>query len=304
MTAFRCSDAARHRGDPLAGTATFVRTWLVLEDPGPWGENAWRDARLPHGLGREVLARSRGRGIRPILARRPAGGTARAGGPRRVWVAHTGPARPRLVTTLLEDPRELLDLDPGALSAGTLPDWEPSAEPFFGVCTHGRHDACCAIRGRPVARAAAALEPDLTFEISHIGGDRFAANLLVLPEGLYYGGLDPDSVGTVVRAHRAGEVSLAHLRGRSAWPMAVQAAVIAVRRHTGTTAMDGVRAVAWHREDGQWVVEVDGDAGRWEVPLRRLAPPAVLLTCSAHAPDIPWEFRADTPRRVGAAAGG
>jgi hypothetical protein len=28
---------------------------------------------------------------------------------------------------------------------------EPSAEPVIAVCAHGRHDECCATRGRSVA---------------------------------------------------------------------------------------------------------------------------------------------------------
>src|SRR4029453_5830608 len=55
----------------------------------------------------------------------------------------------------------------------------------------GRHGACCAERGRPVAAALAQAHPEETWEVSHIGGDRFAGNLLVLPNGLYYGRLDP-----------------------------------------------------------------------------------------------------------------
>ena len=39
------------RDEPLAGTATHVRTWLLLEHSGPWGNDALLDARLPDGLG-------------------------------------------------------------------------------------------------------------------------------------------------------------------------------------------------------------------------------------------------------------
>jgi hypothetical protein len=55
---------------------------------------------------------------------------------------------------------------------------EVSEEPIYLVCTHGRHDACCAVRGRPVAAALAAAYPERTWECSHIGGDRFAANVV------------------------------------------------------------------------------------------------------------------------------
>jgi hypothetical protein len=227
---FRCSDAARERCDALTGTATHVRGWLVLEDPGPWGQNAWRDARLPDGLGATMLRRAQAAGIRALLARRPVG---RDGSTvprrRRVFVAYTRPGSVSMVTTTLSDPAEVLDIDLGALAAGVLPEWTTTTEPFLGVCTHGRHDACCAIRGRPTAHRLAEVEPDCTWEVSHIGGDRFAANLLVLPAGLYFGQLDAESVTGVVVDYRAGVLDLEHFRGRSGWPMVVQVAEAALR---------------------------------------------------------------------------
>ena len=43
-----------------------------------------------------------------------------------------------------------------ALGAGRSVGLTPEADPVLAVCTHGRHDACCAERGRPLARALAA----------------------------------------------------------------------------------------------------------------------------------------------------
>ena len=67
-------------------------------------------------------------------------------------------------------------------SAGT-----PSYDPFFLVCTHGRHDTCCAVEGRPVAAALESARPGAVWECSHVGGDRFAANVVAMPHGIYYG---------------------------------------------------------------------------------------------------------------------
>ena len=115
--------------------------------------------------------------------------------------------------------------------------------PLFGVCTHGRHDACCAERGRPVAAALTASHPAETWEISHMGGDRFAANMVVLPEGLYYGRMDPGSASEVAWLHEAGRLDLGRLRGRSSYPMHVQYAEIALRRHLEEDRLDAVRLV-------------------------------------------------------------
>ncbi len=55
------------RDEPIAGTASTVRAYLLIEHPGAWGEDALRDARLPDGLGAELRRRA-ARGAGPGAA--------------------------------------------------------------------------------------------------------------------------------------------------------------------------------------------------------------------------------------------
>ena len=43
-------------------------------------------------------------------------------------------------------------------------------EPIILVCTHGVHDTCCALRGRPVAAALSAQWPELVWGVQPCGG--------------------------------------------------------------------------------------------------------------------------------------
>nr|WP_238352545.1 sucrase ferredoxin [Kribbella solani] len=99
-----------------------------------------------------------------------------------------------------------------------------SNEPVYLVCTHGRHDACCAVWGRPVAAALAEAYPLRTWECSHIGGDRFAANVITLPNGLFYGQVSPNRAVELVEQDAAGVVVPDLLRGSGAFIPPVQAA--------------------------------------------------------------------------------
>ncbi len=305
----RCSTAARLRGDALPGTASTVRAFLLLEDAGPWGVSALRDARLPEGLGPELLRRCGRLGIRPLLIRRDVprrGGTRAASTRRAVLAAYPDPRGGWLESGTVDDPRELLDLDLGALAAGTGGLLARAAGPVFGVCTHGRHDACCAERGRPVLRALAAAEPEATWAVSHLGGDRFAANLLILGDGLYYGGLDPESVLAVAQAHRDGRLHLPTLRGRTCWPMSVQAAEVALRRHLDDDRLGGIgltgRKPLLGGDDVAVRFTVDG-AGLWDVVVRPIRGEPVRLTCSAQHTEPALEWRAFEPVEVGPPAG-
>ncbi len=245
---FRCAAASVLRDEPIDGTASTVRAFLLLEHPGPWGVDALRDARLPDGLGGRIRAAAAEAGVRVLLVRRP--GARPTGADPWVFAAHADPDRPRLEGGRVSHLAEALDLDLTGLRTGRptgLPAYDGSV---LCVCTHGRRDACCAERGRPVAGALARAHPEETWEVSHIGGDRFAGNLLVLPHGLYYGRLDPSSALSVAGSHLTGHLDLDHLRGRSGLPMPVQYAEVALRRELGETRIDALELVARSTTDG------------------------------------------------------
>ena len=151
-------------------------------------------------------------------------------------------------------------------------DW--STEPVMLVCTHGRHDTCCAIRGRPVAAALSDRHGDRVWECSHVGGDRFAPTVVVLPDGTYYGGLDESDAGDVIDRHLAGTVTPSRLRGSSLLPTVAQAAAVAAHERFGP---GGARDIA------SASVETTGN-GRWRVELSCVGPlPArVVAQVEAH----------------------
>jgi hypothetical protein len=239
---FRCAAESLLRDDPVGGTATHVRTWLLLEHTGPWGHRALRDARLPEGLGGALEQLAKTYRAKVLLIRRFSSKPDAADGVR-VFAAYADPVVPRLESGVLADPREVLDLDVASFRRGGTTGLAAYDGSLFCVCTNGRHDACCAERGRPVAKALDAAHPEETWEISHVGGDRFAANMVVLPHGLYYGRLDPISAIAVAGSHLAGELDLDHLRGRASHPVGVQAAEDLLRRDLGATRIDDVRLV-------------------------------------------------------------
>jgi (2Fe-2S) ferredoxin len=224
--------------------------------------------------------------IKVLLARRHR--RAHRGAQFQVFLAF--PARASLFVTTIDDPEELTAIDLDAVSRGEPPDWNRLEGPLFGVCTHGRHDACCAERGRPVAAAMTASHPEQTWEISHMGGDRFAANVLVLPDGLYYGRMGPGSASAVASGHEQGRVDIERLRGRSSYPMPVQYAEIALRRHLEEERLDALRLVrrqgpisVFRREGVEWAVTVRkshrGEA-QMTCGLERLSPIPVFEAVS------------------------
>jgi hypothetical protein len=266
----------------MEGSAAPAAGFLLIEVPGGWGRQALTSSRLDPQIGLAVSARAIALGLRALLIRRPGRHPARD---RRTWAVVS--SRPGREVTFWGDfatDDELLAL-PLDGSAGT-----PSYDPFFLVCTHGVHDACCAIEGRPVATAMARLRPGAVWECSHVGGDRFAANVVAMPHGLYYGRVEPGRAEELVLAHERGDVVPDLLRGRSTMVPAAQAAMAQVRRILGEPGLDALSpAGTLHLGGGRWQVRLRAGTRNLIVTVAAGArPEAGLLTCharnSAHPP--------------------
>jgi hypothetical protein len=282
LTAFRCADASLARAEPLIGTASTARAFLLVEFAGAWGRDALRDSRLSARVRRHLAESSRRLSFKPLLVRRH-GRSTRTGGPQ-VFAAYAGAGASWTETATLRSADDLLGIDLDPLVRGESLGLARHDQPLVLVCTHGRHDPCCAERGRPLAALLSKSHPDLVWEASHIGGDRFAANLLILPGGVYYGRVELDRAEELVRGHLAGRVDLDHLRGRSSHPFAVQAAEWHLRSRLGESRLDAVRLVR-HRRDGDvWEADFEVAAQVWRVIVRAGRAVAELLTCAAERP--------------------
>ena len=225
-----CRNYSLEAEEPLAGSAGSAAAWFGIAWPKPlWhADEAARSEGLPAELGALALEEKRaGRKLAIRLFQRD----------------------PRPST----DAVELLALDPAGLRSARLqrvPLAEltgllrrflagqaigaPIAAPALLVCTDGRHDRCCAVRGRPlfdavrVEVARRGLDIDVA-QASHLGGHRFASTVLSLPEGRLYGRLDAADAERLVAATATGSVLAEHDRGRIALPELDQVAEAAAR---------------------------------------------------------------------------
>jgi hypothetical protein len=286
-----CSDASRARDEPLLATASRVERWVLVEQCGPWGPPSVPLARMDAALGRHLTAEAARLGARLVLLRHPRGIECPPG--RNVFVVDSRPGRERVLHRHVGGDAELTALPlPG--DDGPTDGWDRVDEPLLMVCTHGRHDRCCATRGRPVAEALSRRWPGRTWECSHIGGDRFAPNVVVLPEGFYVGRLDAGTAVAAVEGIAQGRLPVANLRGRSSLPLQVQAAQHFARTSLGRDGRDDLapagQALA---APATWDVRLTGTGGP-DVTVRVHYDPTaaepVLLTCGADGPKPPPVF--------------
>jgi hypothetical protein len=206
----------------MASAPEASRAWLLIEHPGPWPHEA-AGATQPAPLAALVQSAEEF-GVRVQLIRRP--GRREVGDVRSVFLGWTAGDAPWLrYAQVSASAPELAERDLKELAAGIIPSfgvvWD---DPLYLVCTHGKRNVCCARLGGPLAQALAARHPGPVWETTHVGGHRFAANLVLLPHGLYYGPVTVGLAAAAIDAYQRGSVVADRYRGRAGQPRADQEA--------------------------------------------------------------------------------
>jgi hypothetical protein len=281
-----CSEVSADTGEPLAATASRVDNWILIEYRGLWGRDAVDGSSLSDEVKQHLRARVRA--LRPAkllfarrLERRDRKGLC-------VFWGSSPERGARLYGTEVEAYEELLGLD----FESTGPEVR---HPLLLVCTHGKHDRCCARYGRPLYEAVREqVEDGWAWQTSHVGGDRFAGNLVCLPQGLYFGRVAPADAWAVLDELLAGRVHLDRYRGRACYPFRVQAAELAVREQTGLTGVDDLELL------GEEPVRFRAGERVYEVEIEEERGPLTYLTCTSERLTRPRRFVARSLRVSGA----
>ena len=301
--AHRCAIESLGRQEPMAGTAWHAERWLVIEQPGSWGANALTQSYLDPDVGAALEVAAQRWGVRVLLARRPGWAPRTESETRRVHLVHAG-VETRWIEQLdveVGDDSRLLGIDLRPLAFPDPPGiGEPGPASLVLVCTNGKRDPCCADLGRPVVRELAAAGVPDVWEASHVGGDRFAGNIVCMPEGIYFGRVEADVAVRLVADYRRGVIDLERYRGRSCYPPTVQAAEAYVRQELDERRIDGLTVLTVEsRNGGHVLVRVQQRDGRAvEVVVDRDRDGPALLTCGATAPAKPWRYLVRAARPV------
>lgn len=210
----RCAEIYAAEGHPLAGSAVEVDRWLLIEVRETWEAKAPVDNGLSpqvnKWLEKTLLDGSeKGIRVRPQFIRR----RSKATDGLHVFVASID----GLCEFEIDSHEDLCSVDVFDLSL------DSNAQDCYFVCTHARRDMCCSRLGIPVWQALEDRFPGRTWQTSHLGGHRFAANVLILPSGLVLGQVRIENLDSILNRLSSDEIPYEHLRGRSYLPVEAQA---------------------------------------------------------------------------------
>ena len=240
--------------EPLAGSAPHIDVWLLLEYRPAWKARASEDNDLSaetRAWLEAALSGLEAAGLRPKLqfVRQPEFDSEET----RLFVGIAD----RLLQFSGIGYSFLADLDVVAIAKNPQ-NYPALSEPRYFVCTNGQRDICCSRYGLRCYAALRERVGDRAWQITHLGGHRFAPNVLVFPEALMYGRVPDTDVPVFLDTVESGGWDFSRLRGRCRFPGNVQAAEIAVgRRGLQVQSVEGSEQVAKVvLRDGSEVFEV------------------------------------------------
>ncbi len=296
-----CSHSSLEVKEPLPGTAPRGDVWMLLEYDGIWGEQAFKESKLPKLvkshlndlldqipfckllLIRQHLARRVSRhGDRLSINHRQLG--------IRFYLARTTEHEPLLYDFRLGQYEDLLDLDiQAALSGSGIYTNHISDQVLTLICTNGRRDWCCARYGpgiyhEMIQAADESPGPLSIWQSSHLGGHRFAPNIVCFPQGIFYGRIEKDELVIFLNQIRQGQMYAPKARGRVSYPAPVQAAEIYLRQRLGSNEqLDFQLLDAHERQSGEWLVRFktldNGQINSLEIK-KEITPDRVFKSCN------------------------
>ncbi len=291
---FFCSIASREAGERVIGTASVGNFWVLIEYAGVWSSNALEGSTLPREIKSRLLTLSQTiPRARVLFIRRGRAGTSHL----NLFTVRSSERRPSIVKFRFTRYEDLTGLDFDALAKGETVGGEPTNEPLYLVCTHGRRDKCCAKFGWPLYRYLREHAGECVWQSSHVGGDRFAANLLCFPHGLFYARMDEESGMRVVDEYRRGRILTQNYRGRACYVHPVQAAEYFVRTESGAQGVEDLRHISTERLNDETrrirFSSADGETLHEATVVRRESNFRNLISCHAaqekHVPQYALE---------------
>lgn len=239
-----CAQISREHHESCIGTAARVDTWLMIEYTGAWGMRAVEQSTLSPQVKDWIQAhRTSKSNFLPVFIRqhhRPLQSIT-------CFVCIARENQQAIYCFILQSYEEIISLDIDALAAeDSCYDQNRYNEPLYLVCTHGKHDMCCAKYGLPIYQEFARLIGHQVWQSSHLGGDKFAANILYLPQSIYYGRVAVPDVEILLDLHSQQQIYLQKCRGQTCYTPVEQAANLLLRQETGIAEMNAFSLIASH----------------------------------------------------------
>lgn len=254
-SAYTCSLESTNVEEPLFGTMSKSSIWILLEYPFSWGAKALKNSKIPQPVKERLSSMvDSSPEVRLQLIKKPKSNLT---GQITIYVAIPRESQPILYKFLLAKYDDILNVDFTAIFSGEQVYQDRiQKEPIYLVCTNGKRDPCCAKFGIPVFTSLRRMGGDKVWQTTHVGGHRFAANVLCFPHGILYGRVAREDVQPIVDSFQSGKIYLEKYRGRACYNEVVHAAEYYLRNKTNNNGISAFHLQGVEEKaENQWSVQ-------------------------------------------------
>lgn len=271
---FFCSAASRYAKEMLAGTASNYASFVLVEYNEPFPAKV-ANAKLNSEWLNRMNAIAKAKKGKLVLIRSTQSSIASK---KIIFVD----CLQKRYCTYISQATEYIGFDLEAFISDENTQWQ--TEGFFIVCTNGKKDKCCAKFGFPVYKFFEGMLNDCdVWECTHIGGDRFAANAVYLPYGIYYGRVTVEDVPNIVNACEQNNIYENNYRGLSRFSFLKQSIEYYLRKHTNDMGIAfPLKFLQQKNINNDFIFHTETKHGHFEISVSRqvLLYPH-LLTCTS-----------------------
>lgn len=271
---FFCSAASRYAKEMLAGTASNYASFILVEYNEPFPAKVTYSKLESEWLNKmNTLAKAKKGKL--VLIRNTQSSN------RNRKILFVDCIRKRYCS-YISDFNKYTDFDLETYIADEKTNWQ--TEGFFIVCTNGKKDKCCAKFGFPVYKFFEGMLNDCdVWECTHIGGDRFAANAVYLPYGIYYGRVTVEDVPNIINACEQNKIYENNYRGVSHLSFLKQSIEYYLRQFTNDMSIDfALKFLQQKNINNDYIFYTETKHGNYEISVSKqvLLYPH-LLTCTS-----------------------
>ena len=218
-----CSAFSKSAGEVATGSAPGFDRCLLIETPRPWAGNVETSITFPSPVMDTLDMAAKNGDDTKLLCVAPDDEYTERGHTTVMLFSRPEPQFATYDKHEYQVPREAVPSLVEALIRrnGGLDEFEAHRRDTSGVrdvlvCTHGSRDNCCATRGYPVYQTLRRkMAPQMNggmrvWQSSHLGGHRFAPNILDLPEGRSWVRPEEDDIDALIN-HTRPASEMAHL---------------------------------------------------------------------------------------------
>jgi hypothetical protein len=229
-----CSISSSARNESLSATAPYVKNFLLIEYPRPWANNAVIDALIPEQVKNYLFGQIKNNVYQKILLikkdNKPVSNF-------KIFAINNTENSASVNKVIVEEYKDILDLN-----FNDLFNSSNSNESIYLVCTNGKKDKCCSKFGIPTYQKLSTLSENV-WQCTHVGGDRFASNVIHLPYSHVYGHCNVDKVSALLKFSSENKIFGECYRGKSCYRKVEQAAEIFLRKFLNYYSFEGMTLI-------------------------------------------------------------